>query len=88
MRERHWLVRFMARHYEYVNGVLNKSTVRTETTRMVHCDFGWGGACNGYFVTGVFDFRGSDVVFDDPSDKGLEKTKYNNYIHIVTYDKP
>ena len=74
--------------HEYVNGVLNKSTVRTETTRMVHCDFGWGGLCNGYFVTGVFDFRDSDVVFDDPYHKGKRKEKYNNYIHIVTYDKP
>ena len=54
---------------------------------MVHCDFGWGGPCNGYFVSGVFKLNSPNNEFDNPYDKG-KNTKYNTLLKIVTYDKP
>lgn len=27
----------------------------TVTQKLVHCNWGWGGDCNGYFLSGVFD---------------------------------
>ena len=40
-------------------------TTEEESCDMVHCDWGWGGNFNGYFVSGVFDLGNSDTVFDD-----------------------
>ena len=44
---------------------------------MVHCDFGWGGKCNGFYVNGVF------APFD--SITGERKEQYNRHLRIVTY---
>ncbi len=64
---------------------LTKSETITETREMVHCDFGWGGKCNGYYVSGIFDLDSEDNDYD----KGYpEKSDYyNRFIKIITYDK-
>ena len=38
-----------------------------EKSEYVHCNWGWGGNCNGYFLSGVFntlDKRFADILFD------------------------
>ncbi len=70
----------------YVNSVL-KETKRTGTsTVMVHCDFGWGGAYNGYFVSGIFDLGSSSTEFDESKYAGKNSTYYNSYLKIISYE--
>lgn len=51
---------------------------------MVHCDFGWSGKCNGYYVSGIFKIddpnveRDPDVVFN-------KDTNYYKLIKVITY---
>lgn len=71
----------------YRNGILNNTTQKTETKKMVHCDLGWGGPCNGYYISGVFDLNGDDVEFDWYNDSGSDYY-FNNYLRIITYDRP
>ena len=59
--------------------------VRNDTLTMVHCNFGWGGDCNGYFVSGIFDLRSPDAQFDSIVN---DNTNYNCYLKIITYDNP
>ena len=53
---------------------------------MVHCDFGWGRKGNGYYVSGIFNQKNSDYELDPGQING--DTNYNNYLHIIMYDKP
>ena len=54
---------------------------------MVHCDFGWEGLCNGYYVSGVFKLNDSNIEHDPGSNYG-GNTYYNNLLKVITYDKP
>ena len=71
----------------YKNGTLCGTTVDTEKNDMVHCDFGWRGDCNGYYVSGVFKLGDSSVEKDFNTEHDKD-TNYNNYLHVITYDKP
>lgn len=51
-------------HYWIVDGYANLACTATNTTSgdtttltadYVHCNLGWGGFCNGYYISGVFD---------------------------------
>lgn len=54
--------------------ILERTDTSTpQISNMVHCDFGWRGNGNGYYVSGVFKVNG---------------THYNNYLHLIAYDKP
>ena len=64
------------------SNVLESST-EIETISMVHCDFGWGGKCNGYYVSNVFKL--DDPAAELDSIRYNVSTYYNNYIHIITY---
>ncbi len=65
---------------------LIETITETETFDMVHCDFGWGGKCNGYYVSGVFKLNDSNSEKDNPNDGG-KKTNYNHHVRIITYEK-
>ena len=70
----------------YVNFVLQEEKTTTTKTTMVHCDFGWGGLCNGYFVSGVFNLGSSSAEFDVPEHAGEDDTYYNSYLKIISYE--
>ncbi len=72
----------------YYGYELVSSSTTTETCEMVHCDFGWEGTSNGYYVSGVFKLGDDSVELDSGSNHSEKKTNYNNFIRIVTYDKP
>lgn len=75
--------RSVTRKY-YEKGKLVNTVSKQDTCRMVHCDFGWRGIANGYYVSGIFrDIRHS-VEYDRANDS-LE-FNFNNYIHLVKYD--
>lgn len=71
----------------FLGGILQSEETQTESLSMVHCDFGWGGTSNGYYVSGIFNRKDSRIEYDANSTSS-EKPKYNNYIHVVMYDKP
>jgi hypothetical protein len=72
---------------QYRNGNLISTSTEPETCRMVHCDFGWGGRCNGYYVDGVFKLNSSDNDYDEINTE-RKNTKYNHHVRIITYAKP
>ncbi len=74
---------------KYRGKTLISSSSKTETCNMVHCDFGWQGNCNGYYVSGVFKLNRSnrDREPDDPFDKG-DNVHYNHLLKVITYNKP
>ena len=68
----------------YLRGKLLEDNTETETSEMVHCDFGWAGYCNGYYVSGVFKLNDEQVELDSATGK-REDTNYNIFTHVVTY---
>lgn len=62
----------------YENGLLVSSNTYTETTTLVHCAFGWGGTCDGYFSSGIFQFYDTDGEYNN----------YCVYLRTITYDNP
>lgn len=72
----------------YINGVLSYTTYSNVTKTMVHCDFGWGRSCNGYYTSGIFNLSpSSNTLFDNPADLG-DTINYNCYIKTITYSHP
>lgn len=69
----------------YKGNTLTKIETKTETREMVHCDFGWEGKCNGYYVSGIFKLNSSENDYDPGS--GTKNTRYNNFIKIITYNR-
>ncbi len=72
---------------QYENGKLINTITIPDTCKMVHCDFGWAGRCNGYYVDGVFKLNSDKNDYDYPW-MSKEKTKFNHHIRIITYNKP
>lgn len=71
----------------YIGNTLQDTKTKTETCKMVHCDFGWGGKCNGYYVSGVFKLNDSNIEHDPGTSYGGD-TNYNNLLKVITYDRP
>ena len=73
----------------YLDGVLIDTTTEVySNTKMMHCAFGWGGYCDGYFASGIFNMASSQTEFDDPSDAGTDSSNFNLYLKTITYDNP
>lgn len=71
---------------EYKNDVLKSVTREVSEEKMiVHCNFGWNGLFNGYYVSGIFALKDGEW---DTRGNDDDKTKYNNYLKIITYDSP
>lgn len=68
-------------------GSLLSTSEKKESVNMVHCDFGWKGRCNGYYVSGIFKLNDPNVELD-PSSESDKKTYYNTLIRIITYERP
>lgn len=58
------------------------------TTKMVHCDFGWGKTHNGYYVSGIFKLNDENCEKDLANDPGTETTHYNTFLQVIKYTKP
>lgn len=69
----------------YKGGELISQKTEEETSQMVHCDFGWKGACNGYYVSGLFKL-GDDSVERDEGTSHNQTTNYNNYLKLMIYN--
>ncbi len=53
--------------------------------KMVHCDFGWGGKYNGYYLDNVFNLGSEDNIYDNNNHSGDDK-KLNHHNRILVYD--
>lgn len=71
----------------YKENVLIKSETRVDNWEMVHCDFGWGGPANGYYVSGVFNLADYRAELDNGSSH-TSTTNYNTFIRLITYENP
>lgn len=71
---------------EYIGQALQRTTTETDTCKMVHCDFGWGSYCNGYYVSNVFKLNDPNSEKDNPNHN--KNTNYNTHVRIMSYGKP
>lgn len=69
-----------------VKGEVKSSYSKTERTEMVHCDFGWKGSNNGYYVSGIFNLKDSNIEHDGRYNPNTDN--YNGLLRIITYNKP
>lgn len=70
----------------YKNGVLVGTQYLYETKNMVHCDLGWYGSNNGYYVEGVFKMDDPSIEYDAGHDPKVNYN-YSYYNKIITYEK-
>lgn len=61
------------------------SRKQTETQRqyLVHCDFGWGGKSNGYYLSGIFK-----LTEETELDGTYMDINYNKHLRLMLYDSP
>lgn len=52
---------------------------------MLHCDMGWGGKCNGYYVSGVFKPYFENTEFDNPDANNTGGWYYVRYMRLIAY---
>ena len=61
--------------------------------KMVHCNWGWDGGSDGYYVSGIFD-TGKGPEFEEVEDEptavttGKKDGIFDHHFRIVTYAKP
>lgn len=57
---------------------------------MMHCNMGWGGECDGYYVSGLFDTTQVKDAQGNPTDGDAPENKhqYCKRYRMVLYDKP
>lgn len=62
---------------------------QTERRLLLHCNWGWGGYCNGYFLAGVFSATRS-IIADAPHTRSNsdERHNYRYEFKIIPYVHP
>ncbi len=54
---------------------------------LMHCNFGWSGGSNGYYVSGIFNTTIGDIDPNStPRDSISTDTQYDKYYQVITYD--
>ena len=68
------------------------SEIVVDSTNYVHCNWGWGGSCDGWFSSTLLDTDDYIDVADaesyDDSSSSFESSAYTWLFRMVTYDKP
>lgn len=52
----------------------------------VHCNWGWGGDCDGYYETSVFDLNNGAVIPDEGTSGTTKAFYYNLGIDAIIYN--
>lgn len=77
-----WVIDGYKRQSRYVSGV-------HKTRYYMHCNWGWeGGACNGYYLSGVFDLSDGAVTSDAGTGDTSADLDFDWWFRTVTYDNP
>lgn len=68
----------------------NVISTKTEKSLLLHCNWGWGGVSDGYYVSGIFDTRSQPIELDNKDEKRdeLGDSKFKWFFSIITYDNP
>ena len=53
----------------------NKNDIQTFTTNYVHCNLGWGGNCDGYYIDNVLA-TGNGPIADDTTVNSIKRSTY------------
>jgi hypothetical protein len=56
-----------------------------EFRNLIHCNWGWKGKCNGYYMMNIFNLTNGAIVPDEESPNSKPK-HYNLYIKALTYN--
>lgn len=75
-----WVIDGYKRQSRYVNGV-------KKYKYYFHCSWGWGGFCDGYYQSGVFDLRNGAVEPDNTEEETRDRD-YDWWFRIITYNNP
>lgn len=72
----------------YTNGC--ETHKDTEIRHLMHCNFGWHGKCNGYYVSKIFDVGEGPVYIEDYERKSKLDGEYNfNWSYrMIVYNNP
>ncbi len=62
----------------------------TETQHLMHCNFGWQGECNGYYVSGIFNTKNGSTEREGYENNwgSTSNSNFNWAFHIITYNNP
>lgn len=74
----------------YLNGELVfTSFSEPDITTMVHCAWGWGGYCDGFFTSNVFNFDDDDSYeLDSSAYSSVPSDNYSVYTKTIIYSNP
>lgn len=56
-----------------------------EIRNYVHCNWGWNGSCDGYYITNVFNLSNGAPIPDEGT-TGTSNRHYSQYLKAITYD--
>lgn len=78
-----WVIDGFFNRYRFVYDVYPDGTrkqVGQENQLLIHCNYGWGGNANGYYITGAFNTALGAVDQEDSIDQGCSTTgNYNRW---------
>lgn len=79
-----WVIDGFFNRYRFVYDVYPDGTrkqVGQENQLLIHCNYGWGGNGNGYYITGAFNTASGAVDQEDSIDQGCSVIGNNNRWH-------
>ncbi len=65
-------------YMEQTRTITKPTSTSTETRKLMHCNFGWQGDCDGYYVSDVFDLDEGPVETEDGD---IESDDYNSHFN-------
>ena len=72
--------------------ILDRKVLSSETYTKMHCNFGWGGKCDGYYTYNLFDttkrLNSEDIDTSVGDYAGRNSSTYNDYFRMITYSLP
>ena len=86
---------YLLRTKEIKNTIINESGDKCvfstyENQQLVHCNWGWVGSCNGYYLQGIFNTKNGAVEVE--TDFNEKKDKYNKsdnnfnwFLRVISY---
>lgn len=85
-----WLLDGMLYQYRYKQEIRNNVVVNQtkETRQFIHCNYGWGGRCDGYYNIDLFNVGEGPILKDsiDPTPNPVDQPDYNYNTCMLTYE--
>ena len=57
-----------------------------ETRDYVHCNWGWGGICDGYYITNIFNLNAGSAIPDNADYNQPQELNFNQDLQALTYN--